>query len=106
MKFIYLNFFQKKIPFLFIFTLVISANIIYTFQETKTNKIKNTESTNNENDKKDIIDLNFLKTYKNLKKQMLKKGSKFGEFAVKFISKNNRYIIAKENIKVKIKKLN
>ena len=48
-----------------------------------------------------IVDEKFLKVYNNLKHSMTRKGSKISDnLGVKFITKDNRFIIATKNIKV------
>lgn len=66
------------------------------FQKLNAAKVNDDKKTNS------VIDLEFLKNINALKSQMIKEGSEFKDIALKFISKTNRYVIADENIKVKI----
>lgn len=89
---------KRTISFLFVIILISfrlnSASLIS--KGSKYNK------NNNENSHKNI-DMNFLASVNNLKNFMVtKQGASFKELGLKFITKDNRYVIANENIPVSL----
>jgi uncharacterized membrane protein len=49
---------------------------------------------------KKLVDEKFVKIFEKLKDKLIKEGSNIKKLSIKFISKNNRFIVADEDIKV------
>jgi len=84
--------FTKKLVILCFFIGILIINFSYS-----TNLLAKLET----NNLIDNIDNQFLNSVNTLKKSLINKhGAKFKKLGLKFLTKNNRYIIAEEYIKV------
>ena len=76
--------------------------IILLFSHVQSNLLEKNEVNNRNKSKKNKdVDDKLLKSVNNLKNFMInKQGAQFSKLGLKFITKDNRYVIAEENIPV------